>query len=375
MKDLYDILNITRNVNQSEIKKAYRKLALKFHPDRNKENKEEAEKKFKEISEAYEILSNEEKKKIYDRHGYEAVKEGLGGGMHSQHDIFENLFGGRGMHRQEENRDNDIKEILEIDLIDAYIGRSIKKVIEYKKLCTKSKDNKVKICEKCNGRGVYVRIQQMGPMIQQMQMTCPDCGGKGKINNNKFKIEKENIEINIKKGIKNEELIKLDRKGHEDDLGIRGNLIYMVKIKEDNKYTRKDNDLYLENYEINLFECLVGTVLNIDFIDKKKKKIVIEQLIDGKRLYRVPNLGMPYEDGAAYGDLYIDFDIIYPEYVDQGDETCKILSEILHQKKRKIIYNDTKEYNLYIAEHNENNSSDDEENGHPHGERVQCAQQ
>ena len=395
MKDLYDILKVNKNSDKNEIKKAYRKLALKYHPDRNPENKEVAEKKFKEISEAYEILNNDEKKNIYDHHGYEAVKEGMGNHMHSPHDIFENLFGGRGRGRpQEENRDNDIKEVLEIGLVDAYLGKKLKHHIEYKKQCQTCagkgvKDEScIKHCNKCNGRGVYVRVQQMGPMIQQIQMPCDQCGGKGKsireedkcktCSGNKFTIEKEKIKIQIPKGVKDEDIIKLERMGHEDDYGIRGSLLYMIKVKNNDKFTRKDNDLYLEDYDINLYEALAGTTLEINHLDNSKRLVEISQVIDGSKLYKVMDLGMPIKDSQSYGDLYIDFNIVYPDYIGDSPEIKEKLSSLLNQKARSVDITNGTMHNLYVANNDRNECESDDENHtehHPHGERVQCAQQ
>ena len=393
MKDLYDILGINKSSDSNQIKKAYRKLALKYHPDRNSENKEEAEKKFKEISEAYEILSNDEKKNMYDRFGYEAVREGGMGGGPNPHDIFENIFGGMGGrgHREEERPDTDIKEVFEITLEEAFKGKIVKHTVEYKKMCIKcngkgvNDPNKIKSCEKCSGSGMYTRIQQMGPMIQQIQMPCDKCGGKGKSVSEKDKckqckgrkmtMEKDSIKFKVPPGVKDEEIIKVERKGHEDKHGIRGDAMFLMKIKEHETFTRKENDLYLIDYDINLYECLTGTTIEIDFIDGTTKVIEINEVIDGKNNYKVMDLGMPIKDSSSHGDLYIDFNIIYPDFV---EDTSK-LGEILGQSKRNVQQDEnTKVHHLMISHEDPNqydSDSDGEQNGHPHGERVQCAQQ
>ena len=327
MKDLYDILGVNKSADSNQIKKAYRKLALKYHPDRNSHNKEDAEKKFKEVSESYEILSNNEKKEIYDKFGYDAVKEGVK--MHHSNDIFENIFNNMNERNQRERL--NVKEVIEIELEDAYYGKNIKKSIKYKR----------------------IKITNIGVRISE---------------------EKENIEIFIEKGIKEDDIIKIENRGHIDEHGIRGDVLLFVKIKEHEIYTRKDNDLYLIDYDINLYECLTGTTIEIDFIDNTKKLIEIDQIIDGKSNYKVNDLGMPIKDSISHGDLYIDFNIIYPDYVEDSEK----LGKMLGQNKRDILTDkNTKIYNLMVSTKydNEYDSDSDSDNMHHHGERVQCAQQ
>ena len=324
MKDLYNILQLNKGANQSDIKRSYRKLALKYHPDRNIENKEEAEIKFKEISEAYEILSDEKKKDIYDKFGYDAVKEG--GSINNQHDIFENIF--KDMNEKNQRERLNIKEIIEIQLEDSYYGKSIRQKFKYKKII----------------------ITKHGVKIME-------------------NIDKVNIVIT--KGVKENDIIKIENKGHIDENGNRGDLLYFVKIMDHEIFKTRNNDLYLENIDINLFECLTGTSLEIYFVDNKKKIINIDCIIDGKKNYKVNNLGMPIKDSNLFGDLYISFNIIYPNCIIDK----KNLSEILGQNKRDIIFNkNEKIHNLLISDNIENdyNSDESEENI---GQRVQCAQQ
>jgi DnaJ family protein A protein 2 len=183
----YDILGVSSSADENEIKKAYRKLAMKYHPDRN-QDKELANEKFKEISHAYEILSDPQKKEVYDRYGEEGLQgEGGGAGM-SAEDLFSHLFGGGfGGGRSQQRgprKGKDMAHGLKVSLEDLYKGKTSKLALQKQVLCQAcegrgGKAGAVQTCKGCNGRGVKIIMRQMGPMIQQMQQTCPDCNGEG----------------------------------------------------------------------------------------------------------------------------------------------------------------------------------------------------
>ena len=207
------------------------------------------------------------------------------------------------MNEKNQKERLNIKEIIEIQLEDSYYGKSIRQKFKYKKII----------------------ITKHGVKIME-------------------NIDKVNIVIT--KGVKENDIIKIENKGHIDENGNRGDLLYFVKIMDHKIFKTRNNDLYLENIDINLFECLTGTSLEIDFIDNKKKIINIDCIIDGKKIYKVNNLGMPIKDSNLFGDLYISFNIIYPNCIIDK----KKLSEILGQDKRDIIFNkNEKIHNLLIT--------------------------
>jgi len=394
MKDLYDTLGLNKNAGPNEIKKGYRKMAIKYHPDKNQGCKE-AEKKFKEVGEAYEILSNQEKKEIYDRHGYEAVKEN-NGGMNNPHDIFSNLFRGGhgGMRHGQEEEIKPLHKELNISLKDVYNQKSSNEPIAYKKLCHicngkgLKKGCEEKKCRLCEGRGVQIKIQRQGPMVQQFQIPCGMCNQTGKITKeddkctkcrgNKFMNINDNITIDIPRGSKSGEVIHIERMGDEDKYGIRGDVVYHLNICEEyGNFTRQNDDLILNNVSINLYEALIGTTLKITHLDGKDKYIEINTIIDGKSLYKVCNLGMPVKDSNMYGELYISFDVKYPDSI----EDIVKLSKVLNQNGRDVVVPDGESVRSIIITspdelHNDSDEECNQREGHGQGgEGVQCAQQ
>tara|TARA_B100001059_G_scaffold229583_1_gene262376 strand:+ start:705 stop:1643 length:939 start_codon:yes stop_codon:yes gene_type:complete len=312
MTDLYDILKVNKNADPNEIKKAYRRMAIKYHPDKNQGCKE-AEKKFKEVGEAYEILSNPEKKEIYDIHGYDAVKEN-NGGMNNPHDIFSNLFGGG------------------------------------------------------HGGMRFNHTQMNRQMHKEINLSLKDVYNQKSINN-----MKNNKPINIPRGSKSGDVIHIERikDNHNNSIDI----IYHLNIcEEDSDFTRQNDDLILNNVSINLYEALVGTTIKITHLDGKDKYIEINTIIDGKSLYKVCNLGMPVKDSNMYGDLYINFDIKFPENVENIGE----LSKVLNQNGRDVVVPDGENVrSIIITSPDElHNDSDEECNQRQEeGQGVQCAQQ
>lgn len=185
----YDLLEITKEANTNDIKKAYRKMAMKWHPDRHQDPtaKAEAEAKFKEITKAYETLVDDKKRQIYDQYGEEGLQGGAGGG-HDPMDIFSQMFGGGGGQRQreEERRTADIQHPLNLTLADFYKGKTKKLKITRKKLCStcagrgSTKPGATVKCGTCKGQGICIRMQRIGPgMVQQIQMPCDDCSATG----------------------------------------------------------------------------------------------------------------------------------------------------------------------------------------------------
>lgn len=224
----YDLLEVAPDADQATIKKAYRKMAMKHHPDKNPDNKAEAEEKFKAVSEAYQVLSDEEKRSVYDEHGEEGVKEG--GGAQSAHDLFGSLFGGMfgggGGRREESRRTEDIQFKLGVTLSEFYNG-AVKKLRATRKVICETCDGKggkdptkpaVTKCVTCKGQGIRLIVRQVGPgMIQQMQARCSDCTDGNRIDLSKAcptckgartVSESKELEVVVAKGMKQGDNVK-----------------------------------------------------------------------------------------------------------------------------------------------------------------------
>ena len=239
--DYYKILGVNRNATQEEIKKAYKKLAIKWHPDKNINNKEEAEKKFKEISEAYSILSDEKKKKIYDTYGEEGIKNNYERTNVSANEIFNNIF--KNFNTNKFNNFNNFNNFDNFNNFNNF-NTNIKK----QKLETIIENVECTIEELYNGCKKEVIVEK-------------------KIMNNYNNYKKNiTIELNIEKGWKDGTKITYENKGHEKEGYINGDIIFIIKEKKHNIYRREDNNLYIEELSINFKEALLGC--------EKKNKII-----------------------------------------------------------------------------------------------------
>ena len=321
-RDCYDVLGITKSSSKDEIKKAYRKLALKYHPDKNKGDKN-SEDKFKEASEAYHILSDDKRKANYDQFGHAAFEGGGGQGFggfdtSSFSDIFEDFFGdfneGRSTRRSN-NRGNDLRYDVNINLEEAYSGieKSIK-YTTYKKCsdCTGSgaaKGSKPISCNYCEGKG-KVRSNQGFFTIQQ---TCPHCSGYGEViskpcgvcsGNGKVQ-SNENVTVKIPKGVDDGTRIRVSGKGEAGTKGGNsGDLYLFISINNHNIFKRSEENIYYE-LPITFSDAALGTTVEVPSIDGGKSKIKIPAGTQHGKQFRLKGKGMPILRRSTSGDLYI----------------------------------------------------------------------
>lgn len=411
---LYDTLGVSKTSSQSDIKKAYRKLALKHHPDRNLNNKEEAETKFKEISFAYDILGNAEKRDKYDKFGLEAVQNS-GDSNVNPFDIFSNLFGGGGMnmnmgggdffqhgHQQQRQRHQvrakDRVEKIDVSLDDIYNERCIQINITKKIVCLKcegsggmNKDS-VSICKKCDGKGQIIEIKTLGPgFISQSSQICYMCKGEGKcVKENEYcrgcsgkkytKIKKQ-LNITLKNNMKNDSKIVVEGEADEVLNSVnKGNIIFIIKEKENPLFKREDKNLIFTK-DILLSEALTHSKFIIEHMDNRKLLVDIDDIITPTTKKKIL-----YEGINNNGDLIIYFNIIFPKNLDI--ERKKYIKKLLpinnsvleENGDTEIIKSKVEDY----YDHNDfNDNLDDNLNeinldgvmNDEHGEAVGCAHQ
>jgi DnaJ family protein A protein 2 len=394
--EFYDRLEIDTNATEKEIKKAYRKLAIIHHPDKPTGNEE----KFKQITEAYEVLSNNEKRQQYDKFGKAVLGEG-GGGMDPR-DIFEHIFGsmggmggfsgmpgmsGRGMNKRQNNI-SDITHIEHVTLKDIYFGKKINIKYDRFDVCSTcdgkgSKSGKSYKCNPCNGSGVKMITRQLGPgMIQQMQTQCNVCKGKGetvnqvdkcvKCNGNKVEKVKYTHEFELPKGIPENVKLCVQNEGNQDyDTYQRSDLILMIKIKDNSEFERNQNDLIL-NMEIELWEALCGFKRKLTYITGEQVWFEInymEQIKDGD-LRIIENKGMPiFRKNNKYGNLIIKFKVNYPppNHIKLLKNKIETLLKVKTDENFNINENLKKVSLIYVDKYNNLNDSDEDEQGQGQG--------
>jgi len=332
-KDYYEILGIEKTASEEDIRKSYRKLAVKWHPDKNPNNKEEAETKFKEISEAYGVLSDSEKRNIYDKYGEKGIQQHEGGGAgHSPEDIFSMFFGGRSpfsgdeeMYEQQTKKTDP--KIVEIptNIKELYSGSKKKITLKLKKLCNDCNGNggkNMKSCDKCNGRGIIVINRMIGPgMVQRMQSMCDKCNGSKKIaekkcnscDGNKVTIVEKPFILEITPGTTNGTQKIFQDMGDQLPDEIKGDVIFIVKETNNTLFKRVDNNLIF-NHTVKLCDSIVGTTICFTHINGEKIVFKEENMIKENSYSIVKNKGMPILDQPGkFGNLYVVYSIEYPD--------------------------------------------------------------
>lgn len=327
---LYETLGVEKSADAKEIKKAYRKLAVKHHPDKGGD-----EHKFKEINAAYEILSDADKRSKYDKYGLEGVSDDGGPGGMGGEDLFSMFFGGgRGGRSRGPRKGPSVNHPIKVSLEDLYNGKTVKLAVNRKVIV-----GEVTECQKCDGHGVVMEIRQLGPgMITQVQRHCPKCGGQG--NDAKTKSERKVLEVLVEKGMKHNSKITFRGMADEVPNMETGDVNFIVQEKEHELFKRKGADL-LVTKELSLNQALCGFTWKIKHLDgrdiliKTRPGEIIhtetKDLSSGKMLPFIkmvkdegmPSLGNPFVKGS----LYIAFQIKFPETL--KPEVIEALKKIL----------------------------------------------
>jgi len=318
--DFYKTLDVARNASEREIKKAYRRLAMKYHPDRNTDNPE-AEEKFKDIQEAYAILSDEQKRAAYDQFGHAGVDQSMGGGRgHPGGDSFSDVFGdvfgdifggGGGGHRSQVTRGADLRYNLDLSLEDAVSGMETKIKIPTSVSCTGckgtgSKSGKSGVCSSCAGHG-QVRMQQGMFSVQQ---TCPTCHGSGsqikdpcgKCRGTGKTKEQKTLAVKIPAGVDTGDRIRLGGEGEAGDHGgPAGDLYVQVNVRDHAIFTRDGANLYCD-MPISFAAAALGGELEVPTLSGKVKLKIPAETQTGK-LFRLRGKGVKPVRGGPVGDL------------------------------------------------------------------------
>lgn len=344
-RDYYEVLEISRTATFEEIKKAYKKKAIQYHPDKNPGDAT-AEDKFKEAAEAYEILSDEQKRAKYDRYGHDAPGGfgGHSGGGFSMDDIFSQFgdifgggfggFGGFGGGGRRTNRGSDLRVKVKLSLKE--ISTGVEKKIKVKKYvaCKHCNGNGAEngtaytTCSTCNGNGVVTRV--VNTMLGQMQTqsTCPTCNGEGKNITKKcphcsgegIVREEEIITLNIPAGVAEGMQLSLSGKGNAARHGgVNGDLLVVVEEEPHSELLRDDNDI-VYNLLLSVSTAALGGSVEVPTIDGKAKVTITPGTQPGKVL-RLKNKGLPSINRYGTGDLLINISVYIPENLDENEKS------------------------------------------------------
>ncbi|XP_044734752.1 dnaJ homolog subfamily A member 1 [Chrysoperla carnea] len=395
----YDILGVKPGCSPDDLKKAYRKLALKYHPDKNPNEGE----KFKQISQAYEVLCDPEKKRIYDEGGEQALKEGgTGGGFTSPMDLFEMFFGGGGglgggRGRRRERKGKDVFHQISVTLEELYNGAVRKLALQKNVICDKcegrgGKKGAVEQCPTCNGSGYQVEVQQIGPgMIQQIQSVCLDCRGAGERINPKDRCkncqgrktirDRKILEVHVDKGMAHGQKITFYGEGDQEPEMEAGDIVILIDEKVHPVYRRSGNDLIMR-MNIELIESLCGFQKVIRTLDNRDLVItaIPGEVTKHGDVKCIMNEGMPqYRNPTEKGRLVVQFLVDFPPML--PPEVIPALENCLPPRPEIIIPDGAEECTLVSLDPEEeatkrqqkNVYDEDDDPQERGGQRVQCA--
>ncbi|KAJ3657192.1 hypothetical protein Zmor_016211 [Zophobas morio] len=402
---LYDVLGVSRNASDGEIKKSYRRLAKEFHPDKNPE----AGDKFKEISYAYEVLSDPKKRQVYDKYGLKGMQQGAQDGFAGD-SLFSHLFGGGlfggfggfgGPHRRR-HKGEDTVHPLKVSLEDLYNGKTSKLQLSKNVICGACKgkggrSENFEQCPGCKGRGFKVVYHQIAPgMAQQIQSECTDCLGDGILIKEKDRCttcrgkkvcnETKILEVHIDKGMKDGQKIFFRGEGDQQPDIEPGDVIIILQEKRHEVYQRSGDDLLLTR-TISLTEALCGFNFVLKQLDGRDLLVKHPpgEVVKPGDLKAVMGEGMPlYKNPFEKGNLYITFEITFPENNFADEEALRGLEGMLPPRPAFVLPegDNVEEVELHQFDaasdkgahgSREAYASDDED--HMHGPGIQCAHQ
>ena len=349
-RDYYEVLGVSKDANPKEIKKAYRKLALKYHPDKNPDDRK-AEEKFKEAAEAYDVLSSDEKKQRYDQFGHAgmggASTGGFGGGMNMD-DIFSQFgdifggggfggFGGGGRGGRRVVKGTNLRIRLSLNLKE--ISEGVEKTIKVNRLVNAEETTYIN-CDNCHGSGQVTRVSNTILGQMQTQSPCPNCNGNGKkIENrapgtdaNGMLKETETVKITIPAGVEDGMQLKVSGKGNAAPFeGINGDLIVLIAIEQHEKLIRDGQNLHYDHY-ISFSDAVLGGDSEIPTITGKVK-IKLEKGIQSGKILRLKGKGLPSVNSYGKGDLLIHINVWTPQAL---------------SKKEKVFFENNKDSDSFI---------------------------
>jgi DnaJ family protein A protein 2 len=396
----YKVLGLSRGASQAEIKKAYRAMAREHHPDKGGD-----EALFKDIQEAYDVLSDEEKKALYDEGGKEAVEHGGRGGGGGADDLFSALFGGGGggarggRERGGPRKGEPVQQKLNVTLENLYVGKTFKMAINRQRVQYPegmSVEQATTTCSGCNGQGAVLRVQRMGPMVQQVQARCPDCQGAGRSTKPGVTVsqERKQLEVRVDPGMKHGQKIVLAGEADEMPGMEAGDIIFILNQEEHKQFQRKGADLIMEK-EISLREALCGCKFSVKHLDDRT--IIVHskdgEVIKPNSIKQIAGEGMPrHRRPFEKGRLFVVFRVVFPDTLsaekvkqikkflpgEPAPEDLPPVGDKVEEIEQPLLDTKPEEFGQVSFSAETGNAYDsDEEEGHGPGggQRVQCANQ
>lgn len=353
-RDYYEVLGLSKNASKQDIKRAFRKLAKEFHPDRNKEAN--AEEKFKEVQEAYEVLSDDQKRSAYDQYGFAGTQGFSGGGFSNAgmggmggfsesfgdfgnlEDLLQGMFGGSfggfgSTRRQRRNAGSDLEVTMKLDFMDAVFGGEKEIIYKRFKACTHcaatgSEDKKLNTCSTCNGSGQVARVQQTMFGAMQMVTTCSSCHGSGRIPSQVCSVckgsgrtrQEDTLSIKIPAGIPDNVTLRFENRGDEGEFQSgAGDLFVTIEVEPHEIFERRGNDIYIDK-KISVVSAVLGDEILVPTVHGDVK-LKIPSGTQSEKVLRLKGKGGPRFRGNGNGDEYVRIIVEIPDRLTKEQRT------------------------------------------------------